>query len=80
MTTPREVLGLVDRIRPLLAGYPAEMQGAALADLLAIWLAGHYVEGDAVATRTLRSDLLADHFTTVIQLTPLNAKTIGTTE
>ena len=41
----RAVRKLVQRIRPLLAGRAAQMQGAVLADLLAIWIAGHIVPG-----------------------------------
>jgi hypothetical protein len=48
------------------------MVGAILADLLAIWLAGHYTEGDADATRKLRADLLALHSTSVLILTSIN--------
>ena len=57
--TPEAVILLVERIRPilenqvfpLLKGHPPEMQGCVLADLLAIWLAGHHVAGDEDATR-----------------------------
>lgn len=31
---------MVDRIRPLLAGHPPELQGIVVVELLAIWLAG----------------------------------------
>jgi hypothetical protein len=55
------------------------MQGAILADLLAIWLAGHHVEGDKDATRKMRVELLAEHCTAVRQLTSVNARIIGTT-
>ena len=33
---------LADKISPLLAGQPREIQGAVLGQLVAIWLAGHY--------------------------------------
>jgi hypothetical protein len=39
---PRHVDRIVNRIRPLLAGKPPELQGAVLADLLAMFLAGHH--------------------------------------
>lgn len=35
---------LVDRIRPILAGHMPDIQGAVIADLLAIFLAGHTTE------------------------------------
>jgi hypothetical protein len=76
----RDVVALIDAIRPLLAGHGPDIQGAVLADLLAIWLAGHHVPGNAAATRTLRADLLADHCGAVRQLTEVNAKILGTTE
>jgi hypothetical protein len=75
----REVAAIVDRVRPLLGGHAAEIQGAALADLLAIWLAGHHVAGDEDATRTMRAVLLAMHCAEVRKLTTVNAKIIGTT-
>jgi hypothetical protein len=75
----REITRVVEQIKPLLAGRPPEMQGAILADLLAIWLAGHHVEGDEDATRKLRAEMLAMHCTEVRQLTMVNAKILGTT-
>jgi hypothetical protein len=80
-TTARmaEVIALVDKIRPVLAGRAPEVQGAVLADLLAMWLAGHHTAGDEDATRRLRADLLAHHCAAVRALTGVNAKIIGTT-
>ena len=80
-------MALVEKIRPvleahvfpLLKGHPPEMQGAVLADLLAIWLAGHHVAGDEDATRMMRAELLAMHCGQVRFLTSINAKMIGTT-
>ena len=34
---------ILDRIKPILAGKPSELQGAVIADLAAIWIAGHRV-------------------------------------
>ena len=80
MQTRIEIIkGLVQRIGPILAGHPAPIQGAVLADLLATWLAGHHVPGDQDATRSKRAELLAMHCSTVRQLVPHNAKEIGTT-
>jgi hypothetical protein len=81
MTEYREVAAaaIVDQIAPLLAGKPAGLLGAALADLLAIWLAGHHVAGDEKATRTLRAELLAMHLLAVDSLVPVNAKIMWTT-
>lgn len=39
-----EVDAIVDKIKPLLAGRGAHMQGLVLSELLSIWLAGHPVD------------------------------------
>lgn len=44
-------------IAPRLAGRPPEVQSAVLAELAAIWLAGHVVPGDPAATAAMRSEL-----------------------
>src|SRR5262245_21904161 len=60
-----QVAPVVEAIKPHLAGRPPAIQGAALADLLAIWLAGHPAE--------VREALLAEHISTVRELVPINA-------
>ena len=51
---------IVDRIKPILAGESPGVQGAVVADLAAIWIAGHRdesrAEGDA-----MREELLEMH-------------------
>jgi hypothetical protein len=74
----REVTNAVERMKPHLAGRTPEVQGAILADLLAIWLAGHQVEGDSDATRALRAGMLAAHLLGVWELVAVNAKILGT--
>jgi len=58
---------LLERIAPILAGQPAELQGAVVADLAAIWIAGHRdesrAEGDA-----MREELLEMHVRHVREL------------
>jgi len=76
---PAEIIAMVDAIGKVLAGHPASLQSAALADCLAMWLAGHHVPGDERATRKMRAELLAMHCSLVRQLVPENAKQIGTT-
>lgn len=61
----QDVLDLVDEIRPQLAGLAPNLQGAALADLVSLWLAGH--------PRRMREDLLSAHMEAVRNLTELNA-------
>jgi hypothetical protein len=69
---------LTGQIRPLLAGKDPMVQSAVLADLLAMWLAGHFVQGDRDETRKLRADLLRMHLETVERLTEINAMQMGT--
>lgn len=61
---PRKVDRLVKRIMPLLAGKGPEIQGGALADLVAIFIAGHHPG--------LRDEVLQMHIDLVRQLVPVN--------
>ena len=74
-----EVVAVTERIKAILAGKPPQFQAAVLADLLAMWLAGHDVPGEPEETQQLRAHLLAEHCWIVRQLVPLNAQQIGTT-
>lgn len=73
---PQEVLDLSSQIWPTvskaLAGRDPMIQGAVLADLVAIWLAGHIVPTDKDLTNKLREDLLAVHVEHVRKLIPVN--------
>ena len=71
-----EVEAIVNAVRPLLAGKSSPIQGAALADLLAIWLAGHFATGNQRATAAIRERLLKEHIETVRKLIPLNEEAI----
>lgn len=71
-----DVEAIVRRARPALAGHPGPNQGAALADLLATWLAGHIIPGDPAETDALREDLLTRHIAAVRDLIPVNAAMI----
>jgi hypothetical protein len=66
-----ESMVLTGRIREMLAGKPAAMQGAILADLLAMWLAGHVEDPDNEGLREL---VLAAHIEAVRALIPVNFK------
>ena len=68
MNEAERVASIVEQIRPLLAGLGCEIQGAVLADLLAMWLAGHIGEHEA----ELREELLACHIACVRALIPFN--------
>lgn len=61
---------IVARALPVLGGHHPANQGAALADLLATWLAGH--------PPAFRDELLAFHLKAVRQLTLINAEALGT--
>jgi hypothetical protein len=83
MSDTEDATALIERISPLLAGHASYVQGLALADLLAIWLAGH-VEQDAddkvrqAATQRLRELLLRLHIDTVRELIEPYARHLGT--
>jgi hypothetical protein len=72
-----EVRRLEREIGALLAGKPPQVQGAALATLLAKWLAGHINFVSDVATRQMREELLSDHLDVVKQLIAEEAKALG---
>jgi hypothetical protein len=67
------VESIVNAIKPWLAGYSPEIQGAVLADLLAMFLAGH-VGPEAPA---LREEILRLHIETVRDLIPVNEKILA---
>ena len=57
------------RIKPLLAGQGGDVQSAVLANLTALWLAGHI--GPTVrATKRVREMLLRDHVKLIRDLIP----------
>jgi hypothetical protein len=74
MSDAHQVREIVERIIPILAGWPSAIQGAALADCLAIWLAGHHIEGDPDETQKLRAELLSAHLILVRALATVNDK------
>jgi hypothetical protein len=64
---------LVERCRRVFAGQPAPIIGAALADLLSIWLTAHSGRTPQ-ETVTLRADILRMHLETVERLNVPNEK------
>jgi hypothetical protein len=78
MTAEEQVMALVTRLRPVLAGKPPEIQGAALADLLATWLAGHvWTDDDGIDQRETarrREELLNMHIRLVRALVAIEHK------
>jgi hypothetical protein len=68
------VASIVDRVRPILTGNPPEVVGAALADLFATLLAGHFDDRGPAATAELREELIARWLETARQLIEPNEK------
>jgi len=64
-------------IQPALRGLDDGVQGAVLADLLSLWVAGHYVWGDEQATFDFRKQILEIHIQAVIDLIPASSKEIS---
>jgi hypothetical protein len=62
---------LAESMRPLLSGKGSMLQGAALAELVAMWLAGHIVDGNAKATDRARRTTLRMFVETVVKLIPV---------
>lgn len=73
MTSASDIGPVVEQARNLLAGKPPELQGAVLADLLAIWLASHLIPGNPRKTDSMRNRLLHMHIAQVRKLIPPNA-------
>ena len=61
MSFYEQVDALLDRIAPILAGQPLEMQNAVVSDLAALWIAGHRVCGDRAEGDRTREELLELH-------------------
>ena len=80
--TPKEIQALSEQVTsassPLLAGQHPVAQGAALADLVATWLASHACTSGVAGTRKLRQQLLSDFIIAVETLVPVCAEELGT--
>lgn len=70
-----EALELAAAIAPMLRGRGELVQAAALADLVARWLAGHFAETPA-ETAAVRRKLLAEHVAIVDRLVAPNEAAI----
>src|SRR5215510_5723248 len=74
----RQAEAVAEQIYPLLSGQGFEVQGAVIADLVARYIAGHFVaatgdddkEAAAAATAEMRESLLAMHIEFVRALVP----------
>ena len=63
-----EALDLVEQIRPILATRDEGAQGAALAELLAVWIAGHTAGPPGQTVHQWREELLQEHIELVRKL------------
>lgn len=64
-----KIITLVELISPLLADHKPFTQGAAIAELLAMWLNGHVLDAaDTEATKKMRETLLEGHIAFVKEL------------
>jgi hypothetical protein len=64
--------------QPLLSGEHPAVQGGALANLVALWLASHGIPDDIPATRAMRAALLENFLHAVKRLLPICAEELGT--
>lgn len=62
---------LARQCRPIFAGQDPVLVAAALAELLALLLAGHFRPGDPADTQALRDGILELHIETVKKLVPV---------
>jgi hypothetical protein len=62
---------LARRCYPIFASEDPTLVGAALCELVALLLAGHFVAGDPAGTQALRDEMLALHIETVKNLVPV---------
>jgi hypothetical protein len=72
-----EAAEMFDAITEVLRGHHPYVQGAVLADLLAMFIAGHSLVGDAKGTDQMRENLLAEHIKAVRLLIAPNEKIIA---
>lgn len=66
---------LAEAIKPLLAGQPPAVAGAALADLVALFICGHVADG-LLMTKKLRETMLDLHVKLVRALMPVHDRAI----
>jgi hypothetical protein len=72
-----EVQELCDAVYDLFQGHDRVIVGAVLADLLSVWVAGHFVADDKGGeTQKFRKQLLQRHMKAVRELVPLSEKQI----
>ena len=63
---------IANRIAGILAGLPCEVQGAALADIVACWIAGHVGAPDGRPLANYRVEILTEFIELVGALVPFH--------
>jgi hypothetical protein len=75
-----EVRPIVESIAPLLVGKDPLIVGAALSDLVAMWIASHRIIDDSGAEREMHRQLWLKHCELVESLIPLNQQLLDAIE
>jgi len=70
------VMKISQEVQALLHGHGMMIQGAVLADLLSLWLAGQLVPGDEEATKQVREAALQQHMNVVRDMIPSSEREI----
>lgn len=70
-----QVVATAESIKPLLAGKPPPVQGAVLAELTALWITHHFVQGDEDEQRELWEVLFQMHMAKVRELMEVQKQT-----
>lgn len=75
-----EVEAMVKEAQRVFAGKSRSAQGAALADLTAIWVTGHFLLGEDAKTRKLWQDLVTFQVNAIQELIEIYGKEKGIDE
>jgi hypothetical protein len=68
----RQICDLTETIQPIFAGYTLEVRGAALADLVSMWLTDHQCAGGPQKEAEMREAVLKTLVDRVLALIPIN--------
>lgn len=69
--TPQDIVRLSDKLKAVLQDEDRALQGAALADCVAYWVAGHVHRLDQEATMKIRAGLLQGFVQMVVRILPI---------
>lgn len=71
----KDAAQMFDEMAEIMRNHHPFVQGAVLADLLALWIAGHFTENEQQTIR-IRDKILDEHIKAVRKLIPINEKII----